>query len=202
MKIYETRTAPNPRRVRIFLQEKNIAMDYVQVDIAKGDNLSADMRRRNPMAKVPILELDDGTCISETVSICRYFEELQPLPQLMGISPLDKAQIDMWQRQVEFGLFMPVGMCFQHTSGYFKDRMTPVKEYGVTAGKNAEDFLQILEQRLGEKEFIAGNVFSIADITAVCAIDFARVVNIRILGKQINLQRWYDTVQTRPSFTA
>ncbi|MFT7218194.1 MAG: glutathione S-transferase [Paraglaciecola sp.] len=202
MKIYETRTAPNPRRVRIFLQEKNIAMDYVQVDIAKGDNLSSDMRRRNPMAKVPILELDDGTCISETVSICRYFEELQPLPQLMGISPLDKAQIDMWQRQVEFGLFMPVGMCFQHTSGYFKDRMTPVKEYGVTAGKNAEDFLQILEQRLGEKEFIAGNVFSIADITAVCAIDFARVVNIRILGKQINLQRWYDTVQTRPSFTA
>ncbi|MFT4942198.1 MAG: glutathione S-transferase [Paraglaciecola sp.] len=202
MKIYETHTAPNPRRVRMFLQEKDIAMDYVQVDIAKGDNLSADMRRRNPMAKVPILELDDGTCISETVSICRYFEELQPLPPLMGISPLDKAQIDMWQRQVEFGLFMPVGMCFQHTSGYFKDRMTPVKEYGVIAGKNAEDFLQILEQRLGEKEFIASNAFSIADITAVCAIDFARVVNIRLSVQQTNLQRWYDTVQTRPSFTA
>ncbi|MFQ3235826.1 MAG: glutathione S-transferase [Paraglaciecola sp.] len=202
MKIYETSTAPNPRRVRIFLHEKNIVMDYVQVDIAKGDNLSAAMRRKNPMAKVPILEFNDGTCISETVSICRYFEEIQPLPPMMGSSPVEKAQIDMWQRQVEFGLFMPVGMCFQHTSSYFKDRMTPVKEYGVTAGKNAEDFLHILEQRLGEKAFIAGSTFSIADITAVCAIDFARVVNIRISSKQINLQRWYDMVKGRPSFKA
>jgi glutathione S-transferase len=186
----------------MFLQEKDIVMDYVEVDIGKGDNLSAAMRLKNPMAKVPILELDDGTCISETVSICRYFEEIQPLPPLMGSTPLEKAQIDMWQRQVEFGLFMPVGMCFQHTSSYFKDRMTPVKEYGVVAGKNAEDYLQILEQRLGEEAFIAGSAFSIADITAVCAIDFARVVNIRISRKQINLQRWYDTIQTRPSFKA
>ena len=112
MKIYETNTAPTPRRVRIFLAEKAIDMDYVQVDIEKGENLSKAMRAKNPIGKVPILELDDGTCISESDAICTYFEALQPEPSLLGSSALEKAQIAMWQRQVEFGLFMQVGMCF------------------------------------------------------------------------------------------
>ena len=144
MKIYETKTAPTPRRVRFFLAEKNIPMDYVQVDIEGGENLSPAMRARNPVAKVPVLELDDGTCINESVSICRYFEELHPEKPLMGTTPLEKAQIDMWQRQVEFGLFMQIGMCFQHSTGYFKDRMTPVAEYGKVAGQDAIKFLEIL----------------------------------------------------------
>ncbi len=202
MKIYETKTAPNPRRVRMFLAEKGIDVDYVQVDIQKGENLSPQMRAKNPLGKIPILELDDGTCIAETDAICTYFEAIQPEPPLMGTTPIEKATISMWQRQVEFAFMMQVGMCFQHTTGYFKDRMTPVPEFGKEAGINAANYLNILERRLGEKEFIAGNTFSIADITALCAMDFARVVKIRMTDEHVNLARWYEAVSNRASAKA
>lgn len=202
MKIYETKTAPTPRRVRFFLAEKNIPMDYVQIDIQGGENLSPVMRAKNPMAKVPVLELDDGTCIYESVSICRYFEELYPQTPLMGTTPLEKVQIDMWQRQAEFGLFMQIGMCFQHSTGYFKDRMTPVAEFGKVAGEEATKFLEIMNDRLSQHTYLAGEKFSIADITAVCAIDFGRVVKLRISPEQTHLQRWYDLVSSRPAARA
>ena len=133
MKLFETRTAPNPRRVRMFLAEKGLLdqVELVQVDIEKGENLSPDFVARNPMKKVPVLELDDGTCIAETMAICRYFEESYPdTPSLLGESPLEKAQVEQWLRWIEFYFMMPTGMCFQHTTGYFKDRMNPIKEWG------------------------------------------------------------------------
>lgn len=202
MKIYDTKTAPSPRRVRIFLAEKNIPMEYVQVDLQKGENISPKMRAKNPVGKIPVLELDDGTCISEGASICLYFEELYPEINLLGKDPLEKATIDMWHRQVELYFFGQVGMCFQHTTGYFKDRMTPVKEYGEVAGKNAAGFLNVLEKRLGESEYIAAKRFTIADITAMCTVDFARVVDIKITDKYPNLQRWYAAVSSRASAKA
>ena len=202
MKIYDTKTAPSPRRVRIFLAEKNIPMEYVQVDLQSGENISPEMRAKNPVGKIPILELDDGTCISEGASICLYFEELYPDINLLGRDALEKATIDMWHRQVELYFFGQVGMCFQHTTGYFKDRMTPVKEYGEVAGENAKRFLNVLEKRLAESEFIAADRFTIADITALIAIDFARVVNIKISEEQTNLKRWYNAVSSRPSAKA
>lgn len=202
MKIYETKTAPNPRRVRIFLAEKGIDMDYVHVDIQNGENLSAAMLAKNPLGKVPILELDDGTCISETDAICTYFEALHPTPSLMGTSALEKATIAMWQRQVEFTLMMQIGMCFQHTTGYFKDRMVPVPEFGAEAGKIAANYLNVLDARLANHTYIAGESFSIADITALCAIDFGRVVKIRPQDSQVNLLRWYQDVSSRPSAKA
>ena len=202
MKIYDTKTAPTPRRVRIFLAEKGIDVEYVQVDLSKAENLSPQMRAKNPIAKVPILELDDGTCISESDAICTYFEALQPDPCLMGHSPLEKATIAMWQRQIEFCLFMQVGMCFQHTTAYFKDRMKSVPEYGVEAGKNASKYLRVLEKQLAQHEYMAGNKFSIADITAICAIDFARVVDIRISDEQIHLQAWVEKMRDRASYKA
>ncbi len=202
MKIYDTKTAPTPRRVRMFLAEKGIAMEYVQVDIAKGVNLTPEMRAKNPLGKVPILELDDGTCISETLAICEYFEALQPEPALLGKTPLEKAQIMQWQQRAELYLFMQVGMCFQHSTGYFKDRMTPVPEYGKEAGINAQKFLQMLNKHLADNTYLAGDAFSIADITALAAIDFARVVKIRIQPEQVHLQRWYDLLQERESVSA
>jgi glutathione S-transferase len=202
MKIYDTKTAPSPRRVRIFLAEKNIPIEYVQIDLQKGENISPEMRAKNPVGKIPILELDDGTCISEGASICLYFEELYPDINLLGRDALEKATIDMWHRQVELYFFGQVGMCFQHTTGYFKDRMTPVKEYGEVAGENAKRFLNVLEKRLAESEFIAADRFTIADITALIAIDFARVVNIKISEEQTNLKRWYNAVSSRPSAKA
>jgi len=202
MKIYDTKTAPTPRRVRIFLAEKNIPMEYVQVDLQKGENLSKEMRAKNPIGKIPILELDDGTCISESDAICQYFEALQPEPYLFGETPLQKAQVSMWSRQVEFYLFMQIGMCFQHTTGYFKDRMNPIKEYGVEAGINASKFLNVLNRQLETSEFIAGDAFSIADITTMCSIDFGRVVDVRIKEDHTALQEWYKRVSGRPSAKA
>lgn len=202
MKIYETKSAPNPRRVRMFLAEKNIEMDFVQLDLQKGENLTAEMRAKNPLGKVPVLELDDGTCIAETDAICTYFENTQPEPPLMGVDAKDKAVVAMWQRQVELALMMQVGMCFQHTTGYFKDRMVPVAEFGHEAGINASKYLNILEHRLENNAYIAGERFTIADITAVCAIDFARVVKIRLADKHKNLQAWYERISARDSAKA
>jgi glutathione S-transferase len=202
MKIYDTKTAPTPRRVRIFLAEKNIQMEYVQVDLQKGENLSKEMRAKNPIGKIPILELDDGTCISESDAICQYFEALQPEPLLFGETPLQKAQIAMWSKQVEFYLFMQIGMCFQHTTAYFKDRMNPIKEYGVEAGINASKLLNVLNSRLENSPFVAGDEFSIADITTMCSIDFGHVVDVRMKEEHIALQEWYKRVSERPSAKA
>ncbi|MGB3726850.1 MAG: glutathione binding-like protein, partial [Glaciecola sp.] len=182
--------------------EKGITVDYVQIDLAKGENLSEEMRKKNPIAKIPVLELDDGTCISESDAICLYFETLHPEPALLGTSALEKATIAMWQRQIELCLFNQVGMCFQHSTGYFKDRMTPVPEFGKEAGINAAKYLSVLNARLQHNEFVAGEHFSIADITGLCAIDFARVIDIRIKPKYEHLQRWYDQIAARPSAKA
>ncbi|MCL6269682.1 glutathione S-transferase family protein [Sansalvadorimonas sp. 2012CJ34-2] len=203
MKIYETHSAPNPRRVRVFLAEKGIAdVEYIQVDIQKGDNLKPEVLARNPLGKVPYLELDDGTCISETVAICRYFEELQPEPSLMGSTPQEKAEIEMWQRLCEFYFSLPVGMCFQHTTGYFSDRMNPVKEWGIEAGKNAAKFMSLIDNQLAENKYVAGDTFSIADITLLCAVDFARVIKLRMTEEHPNLQRWHALVSSRESAKA
>ena len=202
MKIYQTRTAPNPRRVRIFLAEKGIDIDYVEVDIAAGENLTNEMRAKNSTTKIPFLELDDGTCIGETIAIFRYFEETNPENPLMGRTPLEKAQVEMWQRRIEFHLMMPVGMCFQHTTGYFKDRMKPVLEWGQISGENAFTYFSELNEHLKESSYLVGEYFSIADIVLLCAIDFARVVKIRPSDEHVNLLRWYKNVSARPSYTA
>ncbi len=202
MLLYDTKTAPTPRRVRIFLAEKGIEVPTKQIDLQKGENLSPEMRAKNPLGKIPVLELDDGTCISESDAICTYFEELHPENPLLGTTPFEKAQIQQWARQVEFGLFMQVGMCFQHSTGYFKDRMTPVPEFGKEAGKNAAKFLKLLERRLADNTYICGESFSLPDIIALCAIDFARVIDIRIPAEFTNLQRWYESVSSRPSAKA
>lgn len=204
MKIYETRVAPNPRRVRVFLAEKGLGsdIDYVQIDLQKGENLSAEFRQKNPMAKVPVLELDDGTWIAESVAICRYFEEIQPEPTLMGRNPLEKAQVEMWQRWLELYFLMPTGMCFQHTSGYFKDRMTPNKEWGEDCGKASAKFFKKLDAHLEGKQFILGDYFSIADITALCTVDFNKVNSLRIQPEHKNLQAWYERMNARPSAKA
>ena len=202
MKIYDTKTAPTPRRVRIFLAEKGIDMNYVQVDLAKGENLSKEMRAKNPIGKIPVLELDDGTCIGESDAICTYFEALHPNPALMGTTALEKGIIAMWQRQIEMCLFNQIGMCFQHSTGYFRDRMTPVPEFGKVSGINASQYLNVLNTRLADNEFMAGNSFSIADITGLCAIDFGRVVDVRISDEHTHLQRWYAQINERASTKA
>ncbi|MBU2873307.1 glutathione S-transferase family protein [Marinobacter salexigens] len=202
MKIFETKTAPNPRRVRMFMAEKGLLekAEFIEIDLQKGENLTPEYRARNPMKKVPVMELDDGTCISETMAICRYFEESYPeAPTLLGDTPVEKALIEQWVRWVEFYFFMPTGMCFQHTSGYFKDRMNPIKEWGEDCGKSVTKFMAFLDNHLAERDYICCDRFTAADINAFTTVAFARVVNIRISPEHANLQAWYDRIKTRAS---
>lgn len=204
MKIYETKTAPNPRRVRMFMEEKGLLdkAEFVQIDLLKGENLTPEYAARNPMKKVPVMELDDGTCIAETMAICRYFEESYPERPLLGTSPLQKAQIEQWLRWIEYYFFMPTGMCFQHSTGYFKDRMNPIKEWGEECGQTVEKFMHFLDNHLEDKDYICGDKFTAADINAFTTLAFARVVNIRIKPEQANLQAWFERIKARPSAQA
>lgn len=205
MKLYETRIAPNPRRVRIFLAEKGLLdqVELIEVDLQKGGNLSPEFVARNPMKKVPVLELSDGTCISETVAICRYIEEAFPqLPPLFGRTALEKAHIEQWLRWIDFYFMMPTGMAFQHTSGYFKDRMTPYPEWGEECKKQAGRFFNFLDRHLADKPWICGDHFTAADINAVCALDFNKTVQQRITPEQTNLKAWHERIYQRPSISA
>ncbi|WP_404365294.1 glutathione S-transferase family protein [Marinobacter sp.] len=201
MKIYETRTAPNPRRVRMFLSEKGLLdrVDFIQIDIQKGENLTPEYAARNPMKKVPVMELDDGSCISETMAICRYFEEVFPDHPLLGTTPLEKARIEQWLRWIEYYFFLPTGMCFQHSTGYFKDRMNPIKEWGDECAVTVQKFFDFLNDHLADHQYICGDQFTAADINAFTTVDFNKVNNIRIKPEQANLKAWYDRIKQRSS---
>jgi glutathione S-transferase len=204
MKIYEASTAPNARRVRIFLAEKAMLdqVEFVQVDLQAGGNISAEFRQKNPLAKIPVMELDNDTFISESMAICRYFEALNPSKPLMGVTPLEQAEIEMWQRRCEISFMNIVGMGFQHSTGYFADRMTPVKEWGDVCIKDSIKFMSLLDAQLADNTYVAGESFSVADITAFVAMDFARVIRVKADESLLNLHRWYDLINARESSKA
>ena len=202
MKIYNSPTAPNPRRVRVFLAEKGVQVPYEDVDIGKAINRQPEFRKKNPMAGVPVLELDDGTCIAESVAICRYFEELHPEPNLFGVGAKERAQVDMWNRRMEFNLLQPIADTFRQRHEFFKGRNRQVPEYADIQRLNAEDSLKWLDGELANRKFIAGDRFTIADITAMIAVDFGRVSKIGIQPDQKNLARWHAEVSARPSAKA
>ena len=202
MKLYDYKMAPNPRRVRIFLAEKGIQVADEQIDLAKAQNRTPEFLKINPFGRVPVLQLDDGTLLAETVAICRYFEEVHPEPRLMGVDARDKALVEMWQRRIELNLFAMVTGAFRNTSDFFKGRIPQVPEYGEVCRQAAEMTLGMLDGFLAANKFIAGERYSIADITAVVAIDFAKLIKLRITPEQKNLARWYEAVSSRPSAKA
>jgi glutathione S-transferase len=202
MKIYQDAAAPNPRRVRVFLAEKALAIPYENVDLAKKEQLSKDFLSINPYGELPVLELADGTHITETMAICRYFELLHPDPALFGTSPIEQATIEMWNRRMELNLLLNIAHCFQHSHPFFADTKPQVPDYAAVARERAETHLDRLNTVLGRQPYIAGENFSVADITAVCAIDFARVVKIRIADSADHLNQWHKRVSNRPSVSA
>lgn len=202
MILWDSKTAPNPRRVRIYLAEKGITVPTQQIDIAAKENRAPAFLAKNPLGGVPVLELDDGTCIAESIAICRYFEEQQPEPPLFGTGPTDRALVEMWQRRMELSLLVPVSHAFQHTHQFFAGRITQVADYGAAAKATAERQLQWLDGQLGDRAYVAGDRYTVADITAVVAVDFGRVSGIRIKPEQKNLARWHADVSSRPSATA
>ena len=202
MKLYDSKAAPNPRRVRIFLAEKGIEVPTVQLDIGKRESRSAPFLAKNPLGSVPFLELDDGTVIAESVAICRYFEETHPSPPLLGTGAVERAQVEMWQRRVELEIFRNVTGCFQNAHEFMKDRIEQVPAYGEVCRRAAHARLEWLDGELADRSFVAGECYTIADITALVAIDFGRVVGIRISPEQKHLTRWHEAVSARPSAKA
>lgn len=202
MKLYDSKTAPNPRRVRIFLAEKGIEVPTVQVDIAKAENRQPEYLAKNPMGTLPLLELDDGSFVAETVAICRYFERTRPEPPLMGVGAQDEAVVEMWQRRMEHEVALPIMQVFRNTHAFFKGRIPQVPEYGELCRSMALKRLEWLDGELAGRRFVAGDRYTIADITALCGIDFGKPTGTRIAPEWKHLARWHEAVSARPSAKA
>ena len=203
MKLFDGGRAPNPRRVRVFLVEKGIAVPLVPVDMGALEHKGQTVSSRNPLRRLPVLELDDGTVITESVAICRYFEELHPEPALFGRGALGKAQVEMWQRRMEFNLLSCVAHAFRHIHPAMKEWEIPqIPEWGEANKPKALEFLRILDGELAKREFAAGDSYSIADITGLIAIDFMKPARIKVPEECTNVLRWHQAISSRPSAAA
>lgn len=202
MKLYDAASAPNPRRVRVFLAEKGLAVPIEQVDLNARQNHTPEFRAKNPLGGVPVLELDDGTCIAESVAICRYFEATTPDPPLMGVDATDRARVEMWQRRMELEIFQPIANVFVHTHEWFKGRRPQVPEYGEACRAHALARMQWLDGELATRPFVAGDRYTIADITALVGIDWGRVTRTRMPAECAHLLAWHERVSSRPSAKA
>lgn len=201
MKIYEFPIAPNARRVSIFLAEIGLEVERVNVDIRGGENLTPEFKEKAANGLIPFLELDDGTCICESIAICRYLESIHDPRQesLFGHGPLESAKIEMWHRMVEFQIMVPLLQAFRNISGIYKDRENINEEWGAESRQRFLDALSTFEVQLGEQAFIAGDRFSIADITLFSFINFARVIKFKLNEDTPNLLHWFESLEHRPS---
>lgn len=203
MLLYHDPRAPNPRRVRIFLAEKSVAYDTIEVLIAQAANLTDEFRRKNPISLLPVLELPDGRVLRESMAICRYIEETQPEPNLFGADPWERAQIEMWNRHAELELLWPIAQVFRNTHQFWVGRIKQAPDFAEIMREHVALRLAWLEEELGKRPYMAGERFTVADITALCALDFGKVSNIRLdPATQPNLVAWHKRVSERPSAKA
>jgi glutathione S-transferase len=202
MKLYDTKVAPNARRVRIFLAEKGISVPLVPVDLGKLEHKQAPYASINPVQQVPALELDDGTVLTESIAICRYFEELNPDPPLFGTGPLGRATVEMWQRRLEFGLFATVGQAFRHLHPAMAAMEVPqIAAWGEANKPRATAFLQLLDRHLVNRDFVCDG-FTVADITGLVAMDFMKLARIPVPEELGHVRRWHAALAARPSASA
>lgn len=203
MKLYDAGRAPNPRRTRIFLAEKGIELPSEQVDIATQQHKTPEYAAINPLQRMPALVLDDGTVITESIAICRYFEARQPEPPLFGVGAKEIALIEMWNRRCELNLMFPVAQVFRHTHPSMKELEAPqVPEWAEANRPRVAEFLGILDTQLKAQPFVAGEHFSVADITALVAIDFMKPSKIPLPESLDNVKRWHAEVSARSSSKA
>lgn len=202
MKLYNLPPGLNPRRVRIFLAEKGIEIPMVDIDMTKGENRTAEFLAMNPLGTLPVLALDDGTILTESMAICRYLEELHPELPLFGTTPLERAQIEMWNRRVELHLTRNQVDHFVHTNAFWTGRREQVEAYGQLAKDAAEDVMGWLNEELADRQFIAGSKYSVADISAQCSILLGKNTGTPIPAGLPNLSRWWETVSARPTARA
>lgn len=203
MKLYDGGRAPNPRRVRVFLAEKGIEVERMAVDMAAGEHKSEALTALNPLQRLPILVLDDDTVLTESIAICRYFEALQPEPCLFGRDAKSIAQIEMWQRRLEFDLYIPVQAAFRHLHPGMKETEVPqIAEWGEVNKPRALAFLALLDRELAGRRFIAGDDFSVADITGLVTLDFLKPARLALPPELGNVARWHKELSARPSAQA
>jgi len=203
MRIIETRPAPNPRRVRIFLAEKGIDVPFEETDLMAGNLKTPEFSGINPVQRVPVLVLDDGTAISESDAICRYFEELHPEPALFGRGAVGRAKVEMWNRRVEQGLFTAITHVFRHLNPKMAHLEVPqVAPWGEANRPKVQEMLGLLDDILARHHYVAGDAYSIADITALVAVDFMKPARLELKEGHPNVIRWYTEVSARPSAEA
>jgi glutathione S-transferase len=203
MKLYGApNPAPNPRRVRIFLAEKGVDLPETPIDLRKREHKSPEHRTRNSLGQVPTLELDDGATISETVAICRYFEELHPEPAMFGRTALEKAHVDMWTRRVELQIMIPVGMFWRHAHPYTAALLTQYKDFGESNRETFGNALRWLDGELDGHAFIGGDTFTIADICTLTTLDFANWIGLETPAEFARVRAWHERVSARPSASA
>ena len=203
MKLYDGGRAPNPRRVRVFLAEKGIEVPREQVDLSTNAQKSAAFTAINPVQRVPVLVLDDGTVIAESIAICRYFEEIHPDPPLFGRGALEVATIEMWNRRLELHLLFPVSHVFRNTHPAMQELEVPQVPAWAEANKpRIAEFLRILDRELANRPFVAGDKYSVADITGMVAVDFMRLPRLAVPDQCVNVRRWHAELAGRPSASA
>lgn len=203
MKLYDGGRAPNPRRVKVFLAEKGITIPIEQVDLGKMAHKSPTYAAINPLQRVPALELDDGTVICELIAICRYFEQLHPEPLLFGKDAKDMAMVEMWERRLEFHLLTPISHVFRNSHPAMKEMEVPQVPAWAEANKpRVADFLTLLDRELASRRYVAGDRYTVADITGMIAIDFMKPAKLAVPETLTNIKRWHDEVSARPSAKA
>ncbi|MDV6250324.1 glutathione S-transferase [Vibrio sp. EA2] len=199
MKLYETAMTPSCKRVNIFLKEIGGDVERVAINVRDGDNLAETFKQKSVNGKVPVLELDDGTTLCESVAICRYFdEEFSNDLNLFGGNQRERAQVEMWHRVVEFQGLYAAFQAFRNISAIYKDRENCVKEWGEESKSRVVAFLPVLDKRLGESEYIASDRYTIVDITAYIFVGFAiNALQIDVLSTAPNIARWFEKISAR-----
>jgi glutathione S-transferase len=199
MILHDLAAGMSPRRVRIFLAEKGISIERREVDAAGGANATPDFLRLNPLGKLPVLELDDGTAIAESLAICRYLEALNPDPPLMGRTPREVADIEMWTLRMDHELSQIIALAFIHSSDFYRGSIEQIPEVASWARGRALQTMAWLDGELAERRHIAGDGYTLADIVAQCAFVLGKAVGLRIAPDMTNLSRWFTEVTARPT---
>lgn len=209
MKFYDCKTAPSPRRVRILIAEKGLDIETIAVDLASGEQFGEAFRRLNPDCTVPVLALDDGTCLTEALGICRYLEAVYPQPPLFGRTPAEQGSVMSWNAKIEQQGLMAMGEAFRNSVSAFKGRALPgpgryeqIPELAARGRERVAAFMATLDARLADREFVAGADYSLADITALVFVDFAKRGKLGPDDRATALARWYAAVSARPSAAA
>ncbi len=208
MKFYDCATAPSPRRVRVFCAEKGLELPTVQVDLANGEQHGEAFQAVNPRCTVPVLQLDDGTCLTETLAICSYLEAVFPSPALLGQDAKQRALILQWNARIEAEGLSATAEALRNASRAFQDRALPgaqpcaqVPQLAERGRQRTQRFLNMLDAHLADTPYVAGGHFSLADITALVAVDFAGWIKLGV-GERRYLGRWHRSVSARPSAAA